>query len=757
MYLTNDSEEIPSIVIKKSYAFLGALSILVLLVLGSILLSLPNKSIPLPEKKIATATPSKAVLAYSTCNINKYDFADVQSDNPNAEGIYALAKCCVVKGKNATTFAPDDSVTRAEVAYLIARYHVNIREDWASAPPNTNYFNDVNPADYTPLNYSLIQTNKYNEFLIGLNRPPFSTNCFDRNGARYKSYSSYTTSPCQLDANGDWVYGFHGIDRTENYNGQYSFQTGNPAPFPSGQARRQYIQELYDYFLAKDKGNGSSLGACLGDVNAICEISATNCSYSSPNTSCNTTVTWSSAGSAIAVYKDGSPTPLWTGNSGTKQDGINAGPHVYTCKNNGIQLNQATARAEYVPVAPYTIKGIVFNDKNKDTIFNSPVETWSTPFSINISPTTGTTIIPDYANGTYTISGVSNSQTYTISFARPGGYTPTLPKPIQQYTSIKVGPGNCSIPANALHAGCGAGGNINNLNFGFTNNSVWALFTGLDVRQDIGFDNSVPQTVNASCTDVNSTAGKGFSSIGQSNPAQTGGVIFYGTGAPPKYGAGYNRGNLSIFNWNVGTKFGSHPALTLSYQSLKALTTSTNEFINPLFGSTSLTALTKGVWEAPGDLTIHASNVSGGKKLFILAQGDITIDGNITTDTSSILVIASKKNIFVTNTVGLNKGSYSCVATGQLQGIFSAQGYVKVKGLNNCTGPVSDKMLIFEGNVITNADMLHSGATLDFAERDLCAENTEYPAVMIKQRPDFILNFPDFAKKQDRIFKEVAP
>jgi hypothetical protein len=42
-------------------------------------------------------------------------------------------------------------------------------------------------------------------------------------------------------------------------------------------------------------------------------------------------------------------------------------------------------------------------------------------------------------------------------------------------------------------------------------------------------------------------------------------------------------------------------------------------------------------------------------------------------------------------------------------------------------------------------------------QRDLCNDNTSFPSLTVKARPDFILNMPGFLTEQQTISHEEAP
>jgi len=144
-------------------------------------------------------------------------------------------KYCVVQGNshveiNADNLGYTTPLTRSQYVTFIARYHTQVlKDDWKAAydtigdyykQPGTKRFYDVS-ADQTNPNYHAlwreIYTSQKMGFIVG-----FEDNTFKPEGL--------------------WRYGFHGITRTDSYNGSYNFATlGNPI------TRGDFLTLLYDY------------------------------------------------------------------------------------------------------------------------------------------------------------------------------------------------------------------------------------------------------------------------------------------------------------------------------------------------------------------------------------------------------------------------------------------------------------------------------------------------------------------------------
>jgi hypothetical protein len=63
-------------------------------------------------------------------------------------------------------------------------------------------------------------------------------------------------------------------------------------------------------------------------------------------------------------------------------------------------------------------------------------------------------------------------------------------------------------------------------------------------------------------------------------------------------------------------------------------------------------------------------------------------------------------------------------------------------------------MLNVEGAIVTNA----AGRGGNFrTQRDLCGDNTRYPALTIRARLDMLLNLPELLMKRSTTIREDAP
>lgn len=256
---------------------------------------------------------------------------------------------------------------------------------------------------------------------------------------------------------------------------------------------------------------------------------------------------------------------------------------------------------------------------------------------------------------------------------------------------------------------------------------------------------------------------------------QTSGLIFTG-GYNPE--TSVDLGKFSERSWLIGAGDVSDqsivqyksPALPTSYQYLLAAQSQTKNAITKLTCSSGRCQLptAPGVYQITDsdpnsnlqytfdyDLNVARSTTyPNGMKIILLVDGDFLLKKSIKVDTSSIFILAARGIITVDESLGQGV-SYACNQSAQLEGIYTTNEDFQVKGNHNCSTGRKDQMLSIAGSVVTNSDLSGGGKFIN--GRDLCENNLLYPAVSIRQRPDFIINLPDFAKSQKLIFKELKP
>ncbi len=424
----------------------------------------------------------------------------------------------------------------------------------------------------------------------------------------------------------------------------------------------------------------------------------------------------------------------------------------------------------------------VFVDQNKDGLQNGGDFNYGG--AITISPSAGTVSYPSPA-GNYLVSNLPGG-TYTISYNWPSRYTSTNPKASLRPATFTVTVGNsttgttCSTNG-ALGATCdntltpATLGNISTLKFGISNSLPWIQaisgdITGSNVSDPNagGFSNPIP--VGATCGTYTSLLG---SVVGGGN---TPGIIYSGAGA---YDFGSGQASQDPYNWTVGGV--SYPevytpltpgVIKTSYSYVSSIAKASG--ITPTDISTHCGAgginscqlpanLPNGVYISNGDLTLTGASYTfpSGKNFVILVNGDLNLNTEVHVPNGSTATFTSSRDITVAETVG---EPTSTSTRANIEGYYSADRYFTINGINSC--PTTDLRLNVAGSIVVNAG-LNSASSLGqqanyvnggfVNERDLCAADLQCPAFSVIERPDFIINAPDFFKTTRRVWREIAP
>ncbi len=282
-------------------------------------------------------------------------------------------------------------------------------------------------------------------------------------------------------------------------------------------------------------------------------------------------------------------------------------------------------------------------------------------------------------------------------------------------------------------------GNISELNFGINNSYPWIQSVCGDIRMDNGLTNKAPLGQSTITTDTSCTSpgilfiGNGVSNFGQGQ-ASTNNRIVGGTIYPEVYSSSSRGGIFSSYNY-----------LNQKTQSADIEITNLSSVCN-LTNCTLPNNIKKGIYHANSDVALNSYTFGNNNNYIFLVNGNLTFKGNILTPVSSTTIFSASGNIIVLPSVG----STPDITTPHLSGIFSTDRALILPSNNNCT----DLRLNIEGSVIVNA--ARTGSQLQ-NKRDLCADNGTYPTLSIKQRLDFILNFPELIKIQNTVSQEVAP
>ncbi len=372
------------------------------------------------------------------------------------------------------------------------------------------------------------------------------------------------------------------------------------------------------------------------------------------------------------------------------------------------------------------------------------------------APTPALTTQPQVSypgGGSYRVSAPSGGDllagTYKVNYSLPSGFSSSEPPgSTSPFFSVIVGPG-CSVDG-SRNASC-SGGSVSNLNFGVSVVNPWIQSTGNDIRVDAGFQNAVP--AGASCGSYSSLAGGGGTS----------GIIYSGASSPS-----FGKGQASANNWIVGdpvnpeTYSPTRPSLIrTSYSYLSSV--AQQAAITPIdiasscgsggISNCNLSAsLSNGLYIANGNLTLTGGGYSfpTNKNFVILVKGDLNIKEKIFVPNGSTATFSASGNITVDRAVG--EASLASTAT-DVEGFYSADKNFIADGVNNCsTGP--DSRLNIAGTVVVNAAL--GGGTFQ-NNRSLCSGNNQCPVFSVAERPDFVLNAPEFIKHPSYVWQENAP
>jgi len=167
--------------------------------------------------------------------------------------------------------------------------------------------------------------------------------------------------------------------------------------------------------------------------------------------------------------------------------------------------------------------------------------------------------------------------------------------------------------------------------------------------------------------------------------------------------------------------------------------------------------LAHGIYIANGNLTLTGSGTPPVSYTFppnqsyiILVNGSLTIKTQLHLPVGSTALFSASGNIIVNRTVG--ESEYKSSAS-DIEGVFSTDQNFVIDGQNDCTIGADPKLNV-AGNIIVNA-ALNGGKFIN--QRDLCAGDVFCPVFTVQSRPDFILNAPNFIKKANYTWQEVAP
>jgi len=434
----------------------------------------------------------------------------------------------------------------------------------------------------------------------------------------------------------------------------------------------------------------------------------------------------------------------------------------------------------------------------------------SVPLNLN-------TVTGAYDSGIILISGKYTVEHTT--FPLPDGFLPTYPDagrpysfdvwigtqtnsvgtPIPAATGYRcidtLGPPKLHNDATCWQApGTPFNGSIQNVNFGISDSIPWYQGQGGDIRADRGVSNPIP---DPRAGDTPACVKKGNIITGSSTTA---GVWFSGDSSwdfcasvnTCKDRANNNPPTPPNLNeWIVGgtgdtrAKYSSriNGALSTEYGVLLNTATSNNITVNngipgcgnPAAGCAIPNNLANGVYRIQGNMLLNASTLGRNHDYVFLIDGDLRIAGNVFVPVSSTAVFSSRNDILISSTVGqsadLAGSQTNCTIADpnndsgnhpgcNVEGIYSANHNFVVEGsgklgCQNIPATPRDRKINIAGVVIANALPSTSGGFS--SQRDTCEDTLYCPVFTIKDRPDFVLNAPEFMKYKNYLWQEVAP
>lgn len=463
----------------------------------------------------------------------------------------------------------------------------------------------------------------------------------------------------------------------------------------------------------------------------------------------------------------------------------------------------------------YTISGNVFNDINKNEIYDpkggpytGSIENYSAdactnlppnpcPISIvpadpstNSSASVATALNASTGSPAYYISNASGlppnliSGSYTVSYwYKPANYVFTWPVSGTGYiVSVGSGSGLNGCAPVAQEVTCDSVGNAQNLNFGISNSIPWIQGVSADIRWE-GYQN------------YNIPTGKFAELQGPDGPSfEAPGILFTGFTTPDfcQGGQGNNCPNQGDQNrgsspWVVGgnpyVEYYAYTQRTIygnrvASNYLSILTDPDCTSANGTVTCNTLNNLPHGIYIASGNLVITGATQFGTSPLktsLISITGTITIQGTIQVALGSYLAMTSANDMIIDKSIGSNPanpqptckppttvGSVSGPNGCTLEGIYLIGGNIILQGYSTSTTsncaltplPSIDNVLYFSGSLFANTKF--NGATFQ-NNRDLCQYDQQLPTIQLSYRPDFVLNTPLILKSSTNITQELTP
>ena len=634
-----------------------------------------------------------------------------------------------------------------------------------------------------------------------------SNNGGGKSGVNVNNNGNWQTT----DSNGNIIYGGLGI-------GNYTISENVPANFQATNATSQgvtltnnvgnatvnfYLTPLYfisgtvyydaNHDLKYDTGDstyGSGTITITGGPTKVSPIAVNaNGTWTTPTNleSGNYTVTYSSS-SLPSGYS------MTTSNVWYVTVGNPAGSPA--CSTGGLSLDASCGGTNNGSILnlnfginyPYQISGYVYNDVNKNYIYDNPPDQPMASQTISVTGPTNTTISTDNT-GYYTTGQILLPGKYTVTDTTPlpSGYTYQILNTF--IVTVGYNPA-CSTGGNP-DATCGNpnGGSLNNLNFILSDEIAHGGGICTDQRFDNGFNNPLPASPGSGTTCgtyyINGVSYNLYNYYAEMCTNNNNQPIAYSGATNPFYGTA--GGQASSTNLQVGNS--TYPKLyspiqpgviQTSYEYLIGVAASSGiDLTIPArqlsnfcsLSSCNLPAnLPDNIYVANSDVTLNAYTFPLDKNYVFLIKGNLTINGNILIPTGSDAAFAVTGNIYVNPTVGESSMTSSAA---NIEGLYTTdQSFIINRDTTsptcNTDGSPVDLRLNIVGSIVVNA--ANTGGTFQ-NNRDFCIDDLTCPIFTTGDedgnpggaRPGagngltYILNAPQFIMHKNYFFQEVNP
>jgi Mg-chelatase subunit ChlD len=366
------------------------------------------------------------------------------------------------------------------------------------------------------------------------------------------------------------------------------------------------------------------------------------------------------------------------------------------------------------------ITGVIFEDVNNNGVYDPTIDNRLPFWQLQVTDSFGSSIITSNIDGVYTTSLLCAGD-YTLELLQRPGYIQTFPSE----GSLTVFVGDSPLTG---------------YNFGVIKEiyPFWLQGKGGDMRINQNIKNIIP-------------SGE-YLSLPETNPEMAHGVVFgnstldWGGPLPEK---------ANETGWFVADIKHDFPIINTRYSNIYAILErgGVMQYAKDIYDDACLGSppncqlrsnLENGVYKSDTTVIINNSSsysFASNRNYIFLINEDLKIESNIIVPPGSTVMFIVRGDIFIDPDVK------------DLQGIYSTDNAFIVQG---CMCDEGDIQLNIEGSIIANAAFIPNVISL-INNRDLKLENRETPSILIKYRPDFVLNAPEILRYKSYSIKEVAP